>query len=572
MSSRRGDNWLAGVEAILRSKTRDLRKLADLAGLDPATMYIGTRMDGADLRGQDLRGIKFTHLDRDKVRVDEKTRLDDDPGAVDDLPRSDALVLFLAPDAADGYRARADRLPFVFTPFLPGQAAEFWKACKRHEGPKLVVMMVDKEGFPPHRYFDGWRDDLNVIVLVGVDARPSALQAALHEGLQFVPAPMIFAPLGADLGARARARLPVLPTPLRDLMGLAVNDWPQLSRVTYFRRQSVFLSARGEGAADRDAGWFQLYARAYRLRLPVEEGERLKPARAEIIPSPSSEILFPRTEVWELQRGNGWPSFDAAVLVKPRIEAAELASDYRPDGGLRVSDHRRYEETVASLLQQKGWRLLREPGVYTGEAQPDFRVSGDHFDVGLDIEVKFAEPGGRVTSASRIAMPISAALGLQVSEAADAGAVMWTLYEHRKLLVNLQDLRWLDPRGRSLWPVVAHQARRFARAMAGRSRAVYFIALIQSAIEARRVELPDLQFFMDHLEAIRFGGADRLAVTVLGFDYERVIFQIGLIGDLRKDEQIQLNFALVVDPDGPLIHSPLRGEAIQRAYGTGRGR
>ena len=68
-----GAHWLAGVEDLLKADTGDLRQLAVLAGGDPATFYLGTPMDGADLRGQDLRGMLFTGLDPRKVRHDAKT-------------------------------------------------------------------------------------------------------------------------------------------------------------------------------------------------------------------------------------------------------------------------------------------------------------------------------------------------------------------------------------------------------------------------------------------------------------------------------------------------------------------
>lgn len=69
---------LKEAEAILQASTSDLRELAILAGQDPRTMYIGTCMNGVDVRGQDLRGMIFTNLDRTKVRSDERTRWPDD--------------------------------------------------------------------------------------------------------------------------------------------------------------------------------------------------------------------------------------------------------------------------------------------------------------------------------------------------------------------------------------------------------------------------------------------------------------------------------------------------------------
>jgi hypothetical protein len=77
----------SGVAEVLAADTDDLRQLAIIAGLDPATMYIGTVMDGCDVRGQDLRGMQFTHLDRSKVLWDEHTRWPNDPAdAAEQVP------------------------------------------------------------------------------------------------------------------------------------------------------------------------------------------------------------------------------------------------------------------------------------------------------------------------------------------------------------------------------------------------------------------------------------------------------------------------------------------------------
>lgn len=62
---------------ILTSDSADFRELARIGGADPKSMYIGTIMDGADVRGQDLRGMKFTALDPSSLKRDNSTRFDD---------------------------------------------------------------------------------------------------------------------------------------------------------------------------------------------------------------------------------------------------------------------------------------------------------------------------------------------------------------------------------------------------------------------------------------------------------------------------------------------------------------
>jgi formylglycine-generating enzyme required for sulfatase activity len=67
-------HWLDKIVEIMKAETADLRELARIAGYDPTDFYRGTVIDGADLCGQDLTGMEFTHLDLSKVKYDENTR------------------------------------------------------------------------------------------------------------------------------------------------------------------------------------------------------------------------------------------------------------------------------------------------------------------------------------------------------------------------------------------------------------------------------------------------------------------------------------------------------------------
>jgi hypothetical protein len=69
-------HWLSKVIELLQVETADLRELARLAGGNPKTFYRGARLDGVDLRGQDLRGMQFTELGATNLLVDEGTRVD----------------------------------------------------------------------------------------------------------------------------------------------------------------------------------------------------------------------------------------------------------------------------------------------------------------------------------------------------------------------------------------------------------------------------------------------------------------------------------------------------------------
>jgi rod shape-determining protein MreB len=70
-------HWLDRIANLLEADTVDLRELARRAGGEPESFYIGTRIDGADLRGQDLVGMAFGPFDPTSVVIDDRTKMSD---------------------------------------------------------------------------------------------------------------------------------------------------------------------------------------------------------------------------------------------------------------------------------------------------------------------------------------------------------------------------------------------------------------------------------------------------------------------------------------------------------------
>lgn len=73
---RETDHWLDTAFKLLTAETRDLRKLARIAGRPVNEFYRGANLMGADFRGQDLRGIDFNGADLSNVLIDSDTKLD----------------------------------------------------------------------------------------------------------------------------------------------------------------------------------------------------------------------------------------------------------------------------------------------------------------------------------------------------------------------------------------------------------------------------------------------------------------------------------------------------------------
>lgn len=74
-----GMTWLSTVRDIANSNTGDLRALAQIAGGDPEYFYVTTSLDGADIRGQDLSGMKFGPTNLENVLLDLNTKIDSSP-------------------------------------------------------------------------------------------------------------------------------------------------------------------------------------------------------------------------------------------------------------------------------------------------------------------------------------------------------------------------------------------------------------------------------------------------------------------------------------------------------------
>jgi len=106
-----------------------------MTGEDPQYFYVGARLDGVNICGQDLRGMRFTGLDRATIYFDDTTQLDkkfsrqlyNNPNAVQLLSKgSDSVAGFdlLQPQAVERISAISrekyafDRAALIFRSIL----------------------------------------------------------------------------------------------------------------------------------------------------------------------------------------------------------------------------------------------------------------------------------------------------------------------------------------------------------------------------------------------------------------------------------------------------------------------
>jgi hypothetical protein len=525
MRSDRSTSWLARIEHILTAKTHDLRKLAALADLDPRTMYIGTRLDGADLRGQDLRDMAFTHLDPAKVRTDARTQLDRIATPAQGVLPGVPLVLFYDRALEEGYHRQPSRIPFAIAAFSFDQAEAFWRACESHDGPKLILGLAGF-GAPLRPYRPGRPEPADVIHVLGVESRGVQFMRGVEVVIDQLTAPTVLVPLPLDFG---ELRSSALSASFCDLVALATVEWSLLRDLAHSSHVSLFISARPETTDDLESAWFALCSRIWKLGLVNSFGYRLG-AQNDGRAGELSQLLFPTLEPHSIREIARWPGARAMVFLNEPHERGFLDDDA-------------YSEIVVSLLEAQGWS---EVGV---NAPNDFHFEGDH--LGLSIDVRYRNRTERLPSRDGF-MPISAVRGLCVSEDADAGAILWMLNEEHQLLVNLQDLRWLDAGTSSLWQVVAHQARRIARASHSRSRTLYFVALMRSAIELGRAH--DIGDDFGQPVANDSGRVEPMRIVTVEFEKGRIVFRVTIRPPARPDAGFK-TFLLGVDAGGPFIEA-----------------
>ncbi|MCA3039035.1 MAG: pentapeptide repeat-containing protein [Rhodocyclaceae bacterium] len=84
------------LEAIVKSRSKDPRILAELAGGDPRSFYRGANFDNTDLRGVDLRGYNLTAATFENARLDRNTKVDDAYISVVGLQRTTIIIPYLS--------------------------------------------------------------------------------------------------------------------------------------------------------------------------------------------------------------------------------------------------------------------------------------------------------------------------------------------------------------------------------------------------------------------------------------------------------------------------------------------
>ncbi|HEY1632565.1 MAG TPA: hypothetical protein VGF56_14715 [Rhizomicrobium sp.] len=176
-------HWLDIVIELIKADTADLRALAKLAGADPRTFYVGTRLDGADIRSQDLRGMLFTELGSAAVQLDNHTKLD----AMADL-ELEAEEIDIEVQRIATYPRQEDRIGLLVNGVLgsPEYAIRYLTSYKPRS-----KLEVEVKGFLIFRIFNLSNEDSQNELLPGAQATDELalnriVEIAARDAVQYV--------------------------------------------------------------------------------------------------------------------------------------------------------------------------------------------------------------------------------------------------------------------------------------------------------------------------------------------------------------------------------------------------
>lgn len=446
---------------ILESDEVGLRELARLAGGDPRTFYIGTALDGVDIRGQDLRGLALPGLDPHKALRDSGTRLDGEAPAPQfrgehTMPdEGHAAILVLAPGS---YRTRhAANHSVIWSGYRDSVSQFLAVAGERHAAFLLTDRRRIPEAAEAARQLKGSGRGGVVILLDSRGRRgwqKDAVDLAHAGGL---PVVTVFRSAG-QMGSALAGEVLDLITLLSPLGERPEKMLP--SSVT------AFLRARGTGPDHMLDAAAQLADRLETAHSDPYDALLLRNGELDHL-GPAVQALLPVAEAHQ-----------APSPTEKRFDLAVFARAH-PAGHLTDFDAR-----VRSSLEALGWRVF-----------PSLNSSRTLFMMenatgSLVVDVVTASQKLRRRRQDRIVGPrrLEACSRLVVSPRAEVSLVGQKAWLDGELWVSVRDLVALPSHATSVWPLIQAQARRVGRSMPSAGRSLYVRMLLSSAFHDGAVD------------------------------------------------------------------------------------
>lgn len=542
MSGRR--SWLEGVAAVLRATTGDLRELARIAGADPATLYIGTSMNGVDISGQDLRGITFTDLDLAKVKHDDKTLVDAPPNvpASDELPDlpgplPQALVFFSQQRMVAEFLAARGARALDVGFFEAHDERAFREACATFPGPKFAVLEVNRTE-PLYSAISPF--DPDVVVLVMRRGGAPSLPQVTPEVADRLGGPVVLV-LASGEGGLAYSS--ALTSTLRHVIALFMTNWSKLLQVLSDQRVSVFLRAKGATPEPLADAWCVLFERLERVGLTRSPGFRLHSAAGGGVPRNVDivgELLGNLKSILVDRPPLSTPS-DVAALVDLYGE-----SDLPPESR---------DPPTANLMRRLGWGVVdlehRAPG--------DIEVTGPSGRFTIETMTEVTQGDREALLSVPIAeLNLSEITDIVIARSPDETSVLHGLFQARQARFSIRDIRTWRPDEGTIWTPLRHQLRRLARGRPGPLRTAYLSLFLRAAFQLDQVDGEDPDGLIEALNEPDFAQRYILTFTTQDTRPERTVFVVQITRSeqwAKPVEDENPRFLLHMAADGPSISS-----------------
>lgn len=542
-------HWLAQVEAVLLADTGDLRKLAEIGGEDPRTLYIGTSMDGVDLRGQDLRGMAFTRLDPAKVRMDANTQLDPTPGSEleaatpdpeDDLTDAEGMVLFMEHRLIPEFLRSAVRRTPKLAVYGPGEIEAFNHNARRYDGPRFVVFDVRRRAFL-ERFIERFSD--GVVILLARRAPGYEVVELDRDTAAAMKSPIVV--IQASSSGTPVYRTATVAA-VRDAIAVLSTNWEALEKVLRRQPVSVFLRCLGQAPEPLADAWSQMFERTQRMGLYGYAGTRLSSAQSVDHSDRTTDIshaLFSGLRPLIIDRRSGPKSVDAAILV-----------DTSRPPNLEYEDT--FEGGIERLLSIRQWSLHE----VENPARPtvtEFQLAGHTRAFAMRVASEVPPQLPEIYPSEHLRdIYLNGISTLVVSNDANESRVVTHLIENGELWVSVRDICTFNPDADTIWSLLQRQLRRLARAPSGPARSQYLSLFLRAALQSDGVQGGDPGRIIDALNQSLFPRLFNVSFGKVAFEPEWAIYQVKIhrAGQPPSAPPVT-SFRLQIDGEGPRIRS-----------------
>lgn len=517
------DHWLTSVAKVLRADTDDLRELARIGGVDPRTAYIGTRMDGADLRGQDLRGMLFTDLDLTRTQFDKATLIDPDQIAAAPPPPPLVLVATDLLDPTSVARSLAGLNPELF--FGLSGLGRFLNRLEE-DSPAIVIFLQEDMGTA-----DTVLHELRSVhfpITIIVQGRQPRRQLGLwrSESKYRRVVHTLDQAMGNNFGRTA------LASDTRHLIDLLARHHRPIDQL--LPPHSIFLRARGVGETPALDACAQLYDKIWRNEL--QDCGRIMTGPLASVPSAEWGCIeallgLDKHQILPL------PMLDVAAFLTTESLYANLAPDTLDYAQplIRAIDQ-------PPLADKEGWY----PKLGLGDELPSaFR--GQHGPALIDGAVAPAPSSGLGIDHQALRdFAFDKVFMVVVHHRGDMSWMLHRMITRGELWVTARDILGVNHiEQMTVWGLIATQLRRVVPQSGGRSRQAYLGLIWRAAIKRSIRDSRLMESLLDD------GGDIRISNFEPGSGAARFTALLTPYRGRRTDASLRSE--IEIHPDGPKI-------------------